>query len=170
MTLLGEKPLEDITVNELCERAGVRRTTFYKHFKDKFDYIASFTRSLRAQFDNIIWKSGKPDETPEYYVMYAKQVVSYISRHETETDHVVHSPLFSVVMNILSEQNYVDTYERIQMSVSAGLRLNASAEVLTSMLVGGVTNAIHTWLMDGRKKSADELADEIGMIVRKCIS
>ena len=170
MSLLREKSLEEITVNELCEKAGVRRTTFYKHFNDKFDYIASFTRSLRTQFDNIIWKSGKPDDTPDYYVMYAKQIVSFISRHEAEIDHVLQSPLISVVLNILSEQNYVDTYERIQMSVSAGLKINASPEVLSSMMVGGVTNAIYTWLKNGRDKSPDKLAEEIGMIVRKCIS
>ena len=170
MSLLKEKSLEDITVNELCERAGVRRTTFYKHFNDKFDYIASFTRGLRSKFDNIIWKSGKPDDTPEYYVMYAKQVIAFIMRHEKEIDHVMRSPLISVVMSILSEQNYVDTYDRIKVSVAAGLRINASPEVLSCMLVGGVTNAIYTWLKNGKDKSPEALADEVGAIVRRCIS
>ena len=170
MTLLAEKSLEDITVNELCEKAGVRRTTFYKHFKDKFDYIASFTRDLRSEFDSIIWKAGKPDDTPEYYVMYAKQIVSFIIRHEREIDHVMQSPLFTVVLNILSEQNYEDTYERIQMSVSQGLKINASAEVLSCMLVGGVSQAICTWLKSGKTKSADTLAEEVGVIVRKCLA
>ena len=30
--LLNEKPFEEITVNELCDRADVRRATFYKHY------------------------------------------------------------------------------------------------------------------------------------------
>ena len=33
--LLGEKPFEDITVNELCKKAMVRRATFYQHFEEK---------------------------------------------------------------------------------------------------------------------------------------
>ena len=37
--LLGEKSFEDITVNELCENAMVRRATCYKHFADKYDFF-----------------------------------------------------------------------------------------------------------------------------------
>ena len=169
MALLLEKSLEEITVNELCNKAGIRRTTFYKHFNDKFDYIASFAKSLRARFDKIIWKSGKPDNTPDYYVMYAKQLVNFISRHHREVDNIISSPLFYVVMNILAEQNYTDTLERIKMSVAQGMVLSASAEVLASMLVGGVKDAVYFWLKSGKKKSADEISDEIGAIVRKCI-
>ena len=44
LELLSEKKFEDITVNELCERAMVRRATFYKHFADKYDFFAFFIR------------------------------------------------------------------------------------------------------------------------------
>ena len=37
--LLEEKRFEDLTVNELCDRAMIRRTTFYKHFADKYEYF-----------------------------------------------------------------------------------------------------------------------------------
>ena len=33
-TLIEERHFEDFTVNDLCERAMIRRTTFYKHFAD----------------------------------------------------------------------------------------------------------------------------------------
>ena len=37
--LLEEKNFEEITVNELCDAAMIRRTTFYKHFADKYEYF-----------------------------------------------------------------------------------------------------------------------------------
>ncbi|MCI9175695.1 MAG: TetR family transcriptional regulator, partial [Lachnospiraceae bacterium] len=37
---MGEKPFEDIRVNELCDRAMVRKSTFYKHFGDKYELLA----------------------------------------------------------------------------------------------------------------------------------
>ncbi len=33
---LREKPFEQITVTELCERADISRITFYSHYEDKF--------------------------------------------------------------------------------------------------------------------------------------
>lgn len=38
--LLEEHRFEDLTVAMLCDRAMIRRTTFYKHFRDKNDYFA----------------------------------------------------------------------------------------------------------------------------------
>ena len=37
MALLKEKPLKNITVTELAERADVNRATFYVHFQDVYD-------------------------------------------------------------------------------------------------------------------------------------
>ena len=37
--LLIEKSFEEITINELCDRACTRRATFYKHFSDKYDFF-----------------------------------------------------------------------------------------------------------------------------------
>ena len=34
--ILEHKSFEDLTVNELCDKAMIRRATFYKHFADKF--------------------------------------------------------------------------------------------------------------------------------------
>ena len=45
--LMREKPLDQISVSEICEHAMVRRATFYRHFADKaqlLDYIISAQR------------------------------------------------------------------------------------------------------------------------------
>lgn len=40
--LLHQKPLEKITVTELCRTAGFERMTFYRHFESKGDIIAYY--------------------------------------------------------------------------------------------------------------------------------
>ncbi|MFC7442730.1 TetR/AcrR family transcriptional regulator [Laceyella putida] len=39
IALLQEKSLDDITVRDLTERAGINRATFYEHYRDKFDLL-----------------------------------------------------------------------------------------------------------------------------------
>lgn len=39
--LIQEKPINDITVQDLLNRAGVGRSTFYLHFRDKDDLLIS---------------------------------------------------------------------------------------------------------------------------------
>ena len=38
-SLAMSRSLEDVSVSDICENAGVSRTTFYYHFKDKFDIV-----------------------------------------------------------------------------------------------------------------------------------
>lgn len=54
--LLEEHRFEDLTVAMLCDRAMIRRTTFYKHFRDKNDYFAFYIDELM---------SGLPQKQPD---------------------------------------------------------------------------------------------------------
>lgn len=169
VALLNEKPFDEITVNELCLKADVRRATFYKHYSDKFDFLAAFARAIRRQFDTLIWKSEKPEPTKEYYVEYAKHVVEFICEHTKAVKNIYTSNLFPSVLSIVIEENYKDTCERLERSVAAGMKLNASVEVTAAMCAGGVSAVIFAWLSTGMTMSANELALQVGNIVAAAI-
>ena len=163
--MLSEKTFDEITINELCDRAGVRRATFYKHYTDKFNFFTSFVKNLRDRFDNLIWKSEKPDTTPKYYVAYAKRLISFSSENETVIDNMMKSDLLPTCISVLISQNYQDTKERLDRSVSAGMPLCAPTDVIAQMCAGGVCTTVYSWLVDGKKKDADTLGDEVGAVV-----
>lgn len=50
LSLLGEKSFNKITVNDICKRALISRTTFYAHFDDKYDLAV---HSLKEKFKQI---------------------------------------------------------------------------------------------------------------------
>ena len=60
--LMREKDFENLSVSEICERAGVHRATFYKHFDDKLEFIRYCfeTQLAGIEIDGII-----KDPTPE---------------------------------------------------------------------------------------------------------
>lgn len=167
--LVGEKTIDEITVNELCEAADIRRATFYKHYSDKYDFLTAYTSYLRDNFDSIMRKSGKPTLTTDYYVAYAKRIVGFITENEVAIDNIYKSNLFPSVMFTIVEQNYKDTCDRLRVSVASGMKLSASVEVTASMCAGGVATTIYHWLSGGKKMSPDELADQIGAVVAAAI-
>lgn len=72
MAELSERPFEEISVKDICKRAMVHRTTFYKHYEDKY---ALLERGIRQMFDGLLaGESHAPpctftiDDPPPYFV------------------------------------------------------------------------------------------------------
>ena len=165
-----EKHFEQITINELCERAKIRRATFYKHYTDKLNFLACFTRSLRDSFDLNFWSTEKPENTADYYVEYVKKAIEYLDNNSELVDNILKSDLFPTMMTIITEQNYRDTKQRLEKSVAAGMKLHASVETSAAMFTGGVATSIYIWLLSGKKKPAAELAREMGDMIKANIN
>ena len=53
--LLHEKDFEKISVQDIAEKAGLNRATFYDHYPDKFALLESM---VHERFDNLIVKHG----------------------------------------------------------------------------------------------------------------
>lgn len=59
LSLLQDHDLEAISVNEICDQAMVHRTTFYKHYQDKYDLLK---QSLHDRFQALAAVGPTPEE------------------------------------------------------------------------------------------------------------
>jgi AcrR family transcriptional regulator len=69
---MSERRFDDITVNDVCQRAMVHRTTFYKHYPDKY---ALLEQGMRRLFDSLMPDEDhrppsaySPEQPPPYFV------------------------------------------------------------------------------------------------------
>src|SRR5262245_37889383 len=66
VTLMVERDFESITVTDICERAMVHRTTFYKHYEDKHGLLFhGIQDELNALFEAVDTVAHKPIEAEE---------------------------------------------------------------------------------------------------------
>jgi AcrR family transcriptional regulator len=62
LQLLAEKPIQKITVTEICELAQINRATFYTHYRDVFDLLEQIENELFAELSaTIITEDQDPD-------------------------------------------------------------------------------------------------------------
>ena len=66
LKLLKEKPLNEISISEICDDAGVGRTSFYRNFETKEDVIKKHIHKLIESWDQEYKASGK-DSNAELY-------------------------------------------------------------------------------------------------------
>ena len=163
--LLSESDYQSITVNEICERADIRRATFYKHYASKDDFAKYFVITLREQFDKRKWKKSEPGASSEYYIEYLREIVSFFSKNSIIATRVLESPELWTIIDIVMAQNYDDTCDRLRKSVSDGMRLPSSVETVASFLTGGLMHCILNWLRQGKPISENELIKEVSRVI-----
>ncbi len=167
--MLSEMTFEEISINDLCEAAGVRRATFYKHYRDKYDFLTKLIGSIRDEFEAKEWRADRPMNTKDYYVSYVSSLIHYLNEHYLAAEKIMQSGIREMLVGIIAKHNYQETKSRLEKSVSEGMTLPASIDTIAFMLVGGVTQILMSWVADGRSKSPELLCSELGSIISKIL-
>lgn len=168
--LISEMDYEDITINELCILANVRRATFYKHFADKNDFLCYVVHSLRDSFDKNLWRYDTPRGRKEYYITYAENLVRFLLKNEKIAHRILDSSCGASVIGILIDQNYVDTRNKLEISTKEGLVLKTSTRVMADMLTGGVALAIIDWFNNNSSsQSVENLINDISFMIGRLL-
>ena len=75
LLLLEQKDIDDITVKEICKKAGVNRSTFYLHYETIYDLLAESLEMLNERFQKpFLNMVSKPIEhSTKEEVMFIKE-------------------------------------------------------------------------------------------------
>ena len=168
--MLTDMTLDNVTINELCERADVRRATFYKHFKDKNDFVLFLIKDVRARFDNEVWKADlNTNITKAYYLQYAEALIRYLLDREAAFKKIIDSPVRSTFFDIFLHENFEDTKRRLAASADGGMNLFAPVEVVASMIVGGIAHCIIKWLESDPRRNHQLILRDIERFIDKML-
>lgn len=160
--LLEEKEFSDITVNELCERAMIRRTTFYKHFADKNEYLLAYMREVRRGF----LKERKDTDTMslrEYILYQCRQFLAFVAQHYAIVEHGIKGNMISVFMDLIQEIMKEDLAEELRRREPD--RPRSELETKACFYVGGVTYSMCTYLLHKTPPTEQELLDTLGQLL-----
>ena len=151
---LEEKRFEDITVNELCERAMIRRTTFYKHFADKYEYFTFYINEICASFQDQLPPDVLSDDIDSYFLYMCRELLRFIEKHERLVMNIADSSLFPVLLDCLSEYIMHDVLGVLRRMDSTKQMSAAQMEGVAAFYSGGLLNTLRLWLK--RKAPIDE--------------
>lgn len=167
LALLSEKNYDDITINEICERAGIRRATFYKHFRDKFEFSTAMTAHLISLFDVKMQLAKLHQTYPiEYHLEYLNHLVKYLVANIDTIRLLGKSNMYPTLVTLVISENYKVLLERLKLSEINGLKLIAQPETVATVLAGGIGAGLAQWLMSDMTKSPEVLISEYTKIVR----
>lgn len=165
MQLLESKRFEDITIHELCEKAMVRRATFYQHFADKYDFFQFFISDLQRKFENDSISYKQEGKLVEYYLSVTRKLIYFLDEHQKMVHHILESNLLSTLFDILTGQIVFAAKRKLEEHTSNGNSLPASPEILAVFFTGGLLNTLKHWQVNKHLISEEQLTKEIEKIV-----
>ena len=174
LTLLEKKDFTYITVKEICEAAGVNRSTFYLHYETMADLLSESISHINEQFLSHMKKDPEafvaklrdcsPDElyliTPEYLIPY----LDYIEQHRR---------LFCTAMENAAVLEMDKSYDRMFCHVLAPIldRYGVPQKewrYIMAFHIHGIMAIISEWLKDDCADSIEYVADLIQRCVKRC--
>ena len=171
LSLLEKKPFEFVTISELCEEAGVNRSTFYLHYENTADLLKEATAYVLDNFASYFsvdmesiaskYKNCDLQELNFINEKYLHPYLSFIKENQRLFTAVLSQPttfnssaifqrLFDDVFNPILDRFH---YPRDEQHYVMMFYLN------------GITAIITEWLKDGCHKSMEDISS----IIHDCI-
>lgn len=159
LSLLREKPVNKITVKEVCEAAGINRATFYSHYSDCFALMESIEQRLLDDFAQSLGRIGVFDAS-----LLVEAIYEMVEQHGEACRVLIFdgaSPTVLSRMIALAKEPGIAAWKE---------RLNATDAEL-EMLFTHLSNGLMHVVVEGYDKyTRDEVVSFIDRIVRSSLT
>lgn len=149
LMILSEKHLQDISVTEICKKAGVARITFYKYYKTINDVLKATVDYKFEQFKTELNKASRSSDFKHSLQIFVSLIQS------------LHKPLKSLAKANMSGILLQYFTEALLTLFPTVLATDEYSKAKYLFLSGGVFNILSEWNATGMKESSKQIADYI---------
>lgn len=167
LSLLLEKPFEEIYVTDICERAMVHRTTFYKHFEDKHHLLNFCVEDLIRNFEGEEYKPGAQETMKDYYMGLIRKSLTYLAENkELFLTGILRAgnnsalPMLHRSVNRLIES-------KLRANEELGFHHTIPCPIISQFYSGALISASIWWLENGTPISIDEMVHDISLLINE---
>ncbi|MGN1443045.1 MAG: TetR/AcrR family transcriptional regulator [Acutalibacteraceae bacterium] len=153
--LLEKKNIKKISVCELCQDAGINRSTFYNHYGSQFDLLKEMELDMIDDL-NQIWESEHQNNSwtlnkrvsalCTYFKENEKFVKRILSNEDTNSEFA----------SLLIEAAHVQT---IYKQVFSDVKDECKLELMMTFLINGTYQMVRRWLLENIPLSPDEMGE-----------
>lgn len=165
--LLRKKPIDQISITELCKKAGVNRSTFYAHYLDIYDLMDQVSEHfVRSMFQDMIGELGEPNadrSSDGAHPLVMRALETTLANRELCRLLVLPNPnlSFKLIREVLD-------WCRMRY-VAFSSRSNQSYEAEYTMTIGGTIILWYDWIRSDFTVPPEQIAKAITRFVEENI-
>ncbi len=164
---MKEKGFLAMTIQDIADRANVNRGTFYAHYPDKYTLLDEL---IHDEFQALLKKSLPPE--PRWNRQTLRLLVKVVLEHFEDEYHQCDP---AEVVDPLLERATKDALANLLLTwlkqeQSAGTDFRVSVETIARIVSWTILGAAAHWYQEGLKLSAEQVADDVLLIVMEGIA
>lgn len=141
LELMQDKPIEDISISELCETAGIGRASFYRNFNSKEDILRGYIQNIFQE-----WTNGDDQDANKSLSELLKSMFSHFEAHRN-------------FYELLNQRNLIYLLKDVIIKICGPKPENSKMEAYARAYVAyALYGWIEVWFQRGMKESPDEIA------------
>ena len=167
LALLCEKKFEEITVNEICEKALVRRATFYKHFGDKYELMTFVVKKQLNLFKDKSIQSNIIRFSEDYYLSIFGMILDFIDQNIPLINSLKNSNVFPVISATITEELFIMMKEIFKEDAQKGKDFILPYDVMARVFVGIVLSIGGYWVQKNNDIGKDEMLENFRILTKR---
>lgn len=165
MTMLTDMKFDEITVGCLCERAMIRRTTFYRHFADKYGFFRYIMVQLCDKFRARIPSDLNCHDSHESFICISRELVRFIIENKLLIYRMSEGNMLPLMLDMLSEQVSTAIEHCLEYERKHGNAFYESSKVTAAFLSGGLVRILRDKIAADEQLSESSIAESMGRIM-----
>jgi len=158
---------EEITVLQLCKEAGVKRATFYLHYKDIDQFLDICLTAIFNELFPPISQDVPLPKQDEYLICLFKKIFDFVEENFDMLKLLVEKINSRTLFQLFYSAMCNEMTGKVNDLTKKGYFFKVPAEVLSKYYAGALIGLIKWWLMSGTAVTKEELTGYFSLLIKK---
>ncbi len=163
LACLKEKPFDEITIQYICDKAMVRRSTFYTHFADKYELFAFTVREIYSDFPSF-QSLNEDTNLKDVYIFLVEDILVFLLDNIKIVELMKENQTNMILLDIISSE-VIKAFIPLLEKESNILNI-ISPDLVMNFYVKGIFGAVLWWIKEKQPITKEELIAQIGLLVK----
>jgi AcrR family transcriptional regulator len=156
VALILEKPFETITVQDVLDRAGVARSTFYTHFRDKDDLFLSDVEDFFESMATLLLRSAEASDR----IAPVRELFAHVAEQRQFLAALTSSGKLHDVLQ-LAQAHLARAIEQRLAGLARASAISPGQRAAYAQAFAGAMLSLLTWWIDRDTPASAEQMDDL---------
>ena len=162
LELMSEKNFDNMTIQDISDRANINRATVYLHYLDKFDLLDKIMEEHITNMTNLCESESDLD-----WIESTVHCMEYLERNYLFFSTMLASEGAPYFRSRFVQHN-IEEFKK-DVDITNGKNLGQNEDVVVEFVANAYVGVVEWWLKNGMPYPPQEMAEKVGDLLERIL-